>query len=72
CLPYFERMMANNNLSIQAVLGHHELQVRLVTEEVLRTFDPQLMSFLNLNTPEDAELARQIVEQGGRQENDTP
>lgn len=72
CLPYFERMMANNNLSIQAVLGHNELQVRLVAEEVLRAFDPELLSFLNLNTPADAELARQIVEQSGRQENDTP
>jgi len=72
CLPYFKRMMANNNLSIQAVLEHHELRVRLVAEEVLQTFDPQLLSFLNLNTPEDAELARQIVAHGGRQENDTP
>lgn len=72
CLSYFERMIANNNLSIQAVLGQNELQVRLVAEEVLRTFDPQLLSFLNLNTPEDAELARQIVAHGGRQENDTP
>lgn len=71
CLPYFERMMATNNLSIQAVLGHEELRARLVGEEVLRTFDPQLLSFLNLNTPADAELARLIVERGERQESDT-
>jgi molybdopterin-guanine dinucleotide biosynthesis protein A len=64
CLPYFERMIAMNNLSIQAVLENHELRIRLVPEEVLRTFDAQLLSFLNLNTPEDAELARTLVQQG--------
>ena len=76
CLPYFERMMANNNLSIQLVLEHDELRTRLVSEEVLRILDPQLLSFLNLNTPEEVELARHIVEQGERQEQkqkrDTP
>jgi molybdenum cofactor guanylyltransferase len=71
CLPYFEHMMANNILSIQLVLEHDELQARLVEEEVLRILDPQLLSFLNLNTPEDVELARHIAEQGGRQEKDT-
>ena len=71
CLPYFQRMMAMNNLSIQAVLENHELQIRLVPEEVLRTFDAQLLSFLNLNTPEDAELARTLVQQGARQGEDT-
>jgi Molybdopterin-guanine dinucleotide biosynthesis protein A len=71
CLPYFEQMMANNNLSIQRVLERDELRTRLVPEDVLRTLDPQLLSFLNLNTPEDVELARYIVEQGRRQEKNT-
>jgi molybdenum cofactor guanylyltransferase len=64
CLPHFERMMAMHNLSIQTVLDNHELKSRLVPEEILRTFDPPLLSFLNLNTPEDAELARTLVGQG--------
>ena len=68
CLPYFERMMANYDLSIQAVIGHDALRVQLVAEEVIRTFDPQLLSFLNLNTPEDAELARHIMDEGRHQE----
>ena len=71
CLPYFEQMLANNDLSIQSVLGHDELKVRLVPEEVLRTFDPPLLSFLNLNTPEDATLARQLVEEGRHQQKDS-
>jgi hypothetical protein len=53
------------------VLENHDLRARLVPEEVLRTLDPQLLSFLNLNTPEDVESARHIVEQGGCQEKDT-
>lgn len=71
CLPYFEQMLANNDLSIQSVLGHDELKVRLVPEEVLRTFDPPLLSFLNLNTPEDATQARQLVEEGRHQQKDS-
>ena len=64
CLPYFRRMMMMNNLSIQAVLESQELRIQLVPEEVLTTFDARLLSFLNLNTPEDVELARILVEQG--------
>ena len=71
CLPYFKRMMAMNNLSIQAVLESHELRMQLVPEEVLRTFDAQLLSFLNLNTPEDAELAKILVEHDVGQGEDT-
>jgi molybdenum cofactor guanylyltransferase len=61
CLPYFEQMMAINNLSIQSVVEHHTLRTRYVPEEPLRTLDPQLLSFLNLNTPEDANLARDLI-----------
>jgi hypothetical protein len=55
-----------NNLSIQAVLGQNELKIRVVPEEMLKTFDAGLLSFLNLNTPEDVELARTLVQQGVR------
>ena len=62
CLPYFERMLATRNLSIQAVLEQRELRIRLVPEEVLCVFDPELLSFQNLNTPEDVERARMLLE----------
>ena len=64
CLPYFKLMMANHNLSIQSVLDNHDLRARLVEEDALKVFDPQLVSFLNLNTPADAELARHIINRG--------
>lgn len=72
CLPYFQQMIATNNLSIQGVLENQELRIRLVPEDVLRTFDARLLSFLNLNTPEDAQLAARVLKQGLRQGEDTP
>jgi molybdopterin-guanine dinucleotide biosynthesis protein A len=35
--------------------------VRLVSEADLIRFDPQLLSFQNINTPADLEFARKIV-----------
>jgi molybdenum cofactor guanylyltransferase len=71
CLPYFQRMIAIGNLSIQAVLENDGLRIRLVPENVLRTFDAQLLSFQNLNTPEDADLARALVQRGVPPDEDT-
>ena len=64
CLPYFKRMIDMHHLSIQEILENQELRVRLVSEEELRGVDPQLLSFLNLNTPADAELAKIVVRRG--------
>jgi molybdopterin-guanine dinucleotide biosynthesis protein A len=71
CLPYFRQMIEMHNLSVQEVLGNRELRVRLVPEEELRNVDPKLLSFLNLNTPEDAEFAKTVV-QGGAYRKDHP
>jgi hypothetical protein len=35
-----------------------------VDEEELRTLDPDLVSFTNINTPEDLDLARSSLEAG--------
>lgn len=66
CLPYLRHMIETRHLSIQEVLDHPKLRVRLVSEEELRSVDPELHSFLNLNTPEDAERARAIVQRDVR------
>lgn len=47
-------LMNRNELRIRGVFDH--LRVRLVGESAIRTIDPELRSFTNLNTPE--ELAR--------------
>ena len=62
CLPYFEQMLAMRNLSLHAVLEQRQLRIRLVPEEALRVFDAELLSFQNLNTPEDVERARALLQ----------
>lgn len=58
CLPYFQQMIDSKILSIQEVLQNPGLKVKCVPEADLRRSDPELLSFLNLNTPEDADRAR--------------
>ena len=60
CCPHFKRMIESRNLSIQGILQNEGLRVRLVPDEDLRQHDPELLSFLNVNTPEDAERARTL------------
>ena len=51
CLPFMEDLLRQGNLKI--IDFFHRVKKReLRTEEIL-AFDPQLASFLNLNTPED-------------------
>ena len=60
CCPHLKRMIESRNLSIQGILQNEGLRVRLVPEEDLRQHDPELLSFLNVQTPEDAERARTL------------
>ena len=43
----------SDELSVQSILG--EIDARIIREEELRAVDPDLRSFLNVNTREDAE-----------------
>jgi molybdopterin-guanine dinucleotide biosynthesis protein A len=42
-----------------------EVRVRFVDEAEIDRFDPQHLSFFNVNTPADLEAARKLVERGG-------
>jgi molybdopterin-guanine dinucleotide biosynthesis protein A len=44
-----------------------EVRVRVVEEDELRRFDPDLRSFVNVNTPEDYEAVRACMESSGRE-----
>ncbi len=54
CLPFMEELLAGGGLKI--IDFYHRAKKREVPPEEMRPFDPELLSFLNLNTPED--LAR--------------
>jgi molybdopterin-guanine dinucleotide biosynthesis protein A len=42
-----------------------DVRVRFVDEAEIDRFDPQHLSFFNVNTPADLEAARKLVERGG-------
>ena len=58
CLPFMEDLLRSDNLKIIDFFPRVKKR-ELVTEEI-RRFDPGLISFLNVNTPEDLARLRQI------------
>jgi molybdopterin-guanine dinucleotide biosynthesis protein A len=59
CVEAIARALARGEQRMTSYLG--ELRVREVTEAELRTHDPELRSFFNINTPEDLDLARRLT-----------
>jgi len=51
CLPFMEDLLRKGNLKILDFF--HQVKKREVLPEEITPFDSQLISFLNLNTPED-------------------
>jgi molybdopterin-guanine dinucleotide biosynthesis protein A len=58
-----QRAMAEGERRIHAPL--QELKVNRIPVDLLRPLDPQLLSFFNLNTPEDLERARALWQKNG-------
>ena len=56
CLPFIEERLRAGELKITGFYGG--VMVRYVEEEEIRPFDPELLSFFNVNSPEDLERAR--------------
>ncbi len=62
-LPAVERHILANKLKIQLVFRKDRIQK--VPEKRLREKDPELLSFFNINTPEDLDRAREIEKRRG-------
>lgn len=56
CLKPAARMLESDRLSIRSIFS--QVRVKEIPEEKLYTADPQLASFINVNTPQDLEMAR--------------
>lgn len=50
----------------RVVCFHPGVRIRYVERHEISPFDPQRVSFFNINTPQDLELARRILQQRGR------
>ncbi len=58
CLPFIERQLQMGDLRI--VHFFPQVRVRYVEQEEIETFDPEHLSFLNINSQEDLDRARAI------------
>jgi molybdopterin-guanine dinucleotide biosynthesis protein A len=59
CLSVMENMLEGGNFKISDLL--QRVRVRYVEENEIDLFDPQHLTFFNINTPADLERAEQIV-----------
>ncbi len=59
CLEPVENALRLGKCKIQRAL--RKRRTRLVSEKALRPHDPQLLSFFNINTPQDLEHAAKII-----------
>ena len=59
CLPHIERRLEAGQLKIAGFFD--DVRVRCVTEDQIDGFDPQHLSFFNINRPEDLERARALL-----------
>lgn len=59
CLPIIELMLQESELRVHAL--HERAHIKRISPEVWQRFDPDGMSFFNINTPEDFDHANSHV-----------
>ncbi|MBW1864215.1 MAG: molybdenum cofactor guanylyltransferase [Deltaproteobacteria bacterium] len=65
CLQTVQNSLERNNFKISNLFS--KLKVREIPEAVLRKTDPGLVSFFNINTPDDLEKANRMINENGHQ-----
>jgi molybdopterin-guanine dinucleotide biosynthesis protein A len=65
CVPHLEQMIQKRWLRVQDLIEVPGLSIKIVPEQDLRTIDPHLLSFFNVNTPADLEFAQKLLEGAG-------
>ncbi|MFO8010345.1 MAG: molybdenum cofactor guanylyltransferase [Dehalococcoidia bacterium] len=61
CLNIMEQLINENQLKIRNLF--EQIAVRYVDEDEIDSFDPEHLSWFNINTPEDLERAEEILRQ---------
>ena len=59
CLPHIEKLLLQNQYKVTAFFKY--MKVRCVTETNLESYDPELLSFFNINTAEDYLRAKEMM-----------
>jgi molybdenum cofactor guanylyltransferase len=60
CLEPIQRQIRQGRLKASGFFD--QVRVRYIEEDVIRQFDPDLRSFMNVNTPDDLLIARKLAE----------
>lgn len=60
CLPFLKAMIDARDLRLQNIADQQGLAVHRIPEAEIKRLDPQLLSFLNVNSPADIEFAQKI------------
>jgi molybdenum cofactor guanylyltransferase len=59
CLDSIKAQLAEGRLKASGFFD--QVRVRYLDEDVIRQFDPDLRSFMNVNTPDDLEAAQRLI-----------
>ncbi|MBW2603044.1 MAG: molybdenum cofactor guanylyltransferase [Deltaproteobacteria bacterium] len=59
CFKPIEEKLEKKSLKIQEIF--QKVRVKKIPEDILRTTDPDLVSFSNINTPDDLTIAKQVA-----------
>jgi molybdopterin-guanine dinucleotide biosynthesis protein A len=59
CLPFMAGLLEGGQHKI--VTFFNDVRVRYVEEDEIRRFDPRLLSFVNVNTPDDWERVQELL-----------
>lgn len=70
CLPVLEKMVKGEDLRLQGLLNDSSLVLRTVSESEMLPYDSHLLSFMNLNSPSDFELARKVMTSSLKRQDD--
>ncbi len=62
CLPAMEKLIEGGNLKVSDLVDR--VRVRYVGKEEIELFDPEHLSFFNVNTARDLERAREVASRG--------
>jgi molybdenum cofactor guanylyltransferase len=68
CIQAVQNALDRDNLKIRNFFNRRK--VKEVPEKILRQTDPDLISFFNINTPDDLEIANRMVTENGYQTTD--
>jgi molybdenum cofactor guanylyltransferase len=60
CVPYIEALLSREAYKVMGFFP--DVRVRYVDDCLLRPYDPSLMSFININTPDDYLRAQNMLE----------